>query len=84
MFFTDICQIKKGEYLYKKGDQNALGFFFVLKGRIDVLVMPADKENAANKFVEEDLKFSKHVETNQYFGYRSSGFNDPRSDFARS
>ena len=83
MFFTRVHQLKKGEYLYKKGDKNGLGFFFIMKGRIELLVMPADKESAADKFNEDDLKFSKHVETGQYFSFRSSGFNDPRNDYAR-
>ena len=53
-----------------------------MKGRIELLVMPADKESAADKFNEDDLKFSKHVEVGQYFAFRSSGFNDPRNDYA--
>ena len=46
--------------------------------------MPAAKEKPAGEpFNEEDLKFSKHVEANQYFAFRQVGFNDPRTDYAR-
>ena len=44
MLFSNIRTCSQGQYLYKKGDQNALGFFFVLKGRIEILVLPSDKE----------------------------------------
>ena len=38
MFFNQYHVLKKGEYLYKKGDNNGSGFYFVVKGRVELLV----------------------------------------------
>lgn len=86
MLFTRQHKLNKGEYLYKKGDKDGLGFFFVLSGRVELLVTEHSSSQAScssEVVPESDLKFSKHVEANQYFAFRGNSFNEPRSDFAR-
>lgn len=81
MLFTRQHKLSRGEYLYKKGDKNGLGFFFVLSGRVELLVTSGSQASA--EVQESDMKFSKHVEANEYFAYRGNSFNEPRTDFAR-
>jgi CRP-like cAMP-binding protein len=38
MLFSKLHKLDKGEYLYKKNEQNGIGFFFVLSGRVEILV----------------------------------------------
>ena len=45
MFSNQYHVLEKGEYLYKKGDTNGSGFFFVVKGRVEVLVSSAQNSN---------------------------------------
>ena len=37
--------LKKGEYLYKKGDVNRSGFFFVIRGKVELLVTSVSNNN---------------------------------------
>lgn len=83
MLFSKLHKLGKGEYLYKKGEANGVGFFFVLSGRVEILVTPSNSTQPQDNPNEKEMKFSKHVEVNEYFAYRGNSFKDPRTDFAR-
>ena len=63
--------LKKDDYLYQKGDDGS-GFYFVLEGKIEVLVKSDDSD---------EFKYSRTVDTNEYFCFRKS--TEPRSDYAK-
>lgn len=84
MLFSRLHELGKGQYLYRKGDPNGLGFFFVLKGRVELLVTSAQSTTSNEAVIDEsEMKFSKHVEVNEYFAYRGTSFSEPRNDYAR-
>ena len=49
MLFSKYHKVQKGEYLYKKGDQNGRGFFFILTGRVEILVAPINNNQIDNQ-----------------------------------
>ena len=64
----------KDEFLYQKGEQNGQGFFFLVSGKVELLV----KSDANDEF-----KFSKGIDKGEFFGFRQTSYNEPRSDYAR-
>ena len=66
-------ELQKGEFLFKRGDQ-AKGFFFLLKGKMELIV--EDQVNPG------EYKFSKNVDEFDFFGLKQNSA-DHRQDFAR-
>lgn len=75
MLFSRLHKLGRGEYLYRKGDEQASGFFFVLQGRVELMVTSNNVPCINGQVQESDMKFSKHVEVNQYFAFRGTGCN---------
>lgn len=67
-----VRELKQGEFLYQRGDP-APHFFFLLKGKIELVVIESG---------QDDFKFSKGVDEFEFFGIKQGG--GERLDYARA
>jgi signal-transduction protein with cAMP-binding, CBS, and nucleotidyltransferase domain len=65
-----VRELKKGDFLYRKGD-NSQWFFFMLKGKIEIVVESGG-----------EFKFSKNADEFEFFGMKQFT-SELRNDFAR-
>ena len=77
-----IIDLKKGDFLYRRGDTST-DFYFLLKGKLELLV--EQQNQTASTAVDGDqqqqlqFKFSKIVDESEFFGMKE----DLRSEYAR-
>ena len=69
-----IKELKKGEFLYSKGDPSP-NFYFVLKGRLEIVV---DSQHNPG-----DFKLSKNIDEYDFFGLKHATDDPKRHDYAR-
>ena len=60
MLFQRHIELKQGDFLYTQGDNGDL-FYFVLTGRLELLVKTQ---------TSEDFKYSKGVDESTFFGLK--------------
>ena len=75
MTSTKMHSLNKGQFLYKHGDPNDSGFFFILNGKIKIMVA---KTKNGGPYANSEMEFSEFVEINEYFGFRANKLNDVR------
>ena len=68
---TRFLELSQGDFLYQKGDAGR-NFFFVLKGKLELLVQEGG----------DQFKFSKNVDEFEFFGIKTFS-SDNRHDFAK-
>jgi CRP-like cAMP-binding protein len=74
MFFNSYHQLNKNDFLYKKGEQNGQGFYYLVEGKIELLVKSEG---------DDEFKFSKSIDKGEFFGFRQTSYMDPRTDYAK-
>jgi CRP-like cAMP-binding protein len=72
MLFIDLVDLKKGDFLYNKGDI-ADKFYFVVTGQLEILVKSESND---------DFKFSKGIDKSSFFGLKKN-YQEERTDYAR-
>lgn len=83
-------ELERGQLLYTKGDSSKY-FFFVLKGKLEILVdntqamsISASETAASMSSSSQDqFKFSKNADESEFFGLKSET-KDLRLDYARA
>ena len=58
MFFNSYHQLNKNDFLYKKGEQNGQGFYYLVEGKIELLVKSEG---------DDEFKFSKSIDKGEFF-----------------
>ena len=74
--FSQHLTFEKDQFVYQSGDPSST-FFFVIEGSLEII----NKSVNSNEN-ENDFKFLKSVEPNQYFGLKTQ-YNEKRCDYAR-
>ena len=80
-------ELERGQLLYTKGD-NSKYFYFVLKGKLEILVdntfnMNISASETAASVSSDQFKFSKNADESEFFGLKSAT-SDLRLDYARA